>query len=345
MNAATPFQPSAVPRPDATGYDNQQSSESASRNVVKPSPQSPAMTDTMVIKRRDRRSVHAQAHLEKLPKVPESLVGRVLCAHPEIVTAVACLLLAVLFLLPREILTVATAIGVVSFAFGWARLIRLPAPTATAALVGGVGILAVLAARTFGDFSIVTEIVGLGIVAAFGVEMWRHPRHDLLLSVSGNVAGLLVVSTSGAWIVLEKDAMWFFLLVPAALTLLGGCAGMGISANWSVKARAGTTLAFSMLFGAIAGILIMVWYSVMRENLMIFTGEHLSALPAAIASGVVLGLVIGLMFASLTVMFSADMAPATISAVFSQALIPVLAAGIPVYVLARLLVGEGSVLP
>ena len=83
----------------------------------------------------------------------------------------------------------------------------------------------------------------------------------------------------------------------------------------------------------------------MRENLMIFTGEHLSALPAAIASGVVLGLVIGLMFASLTVMFSADMAPATISAVFSQALIPVLAAGIPVYVLARLLVGEGSVLP
>lgn len=345
MNAAIPFQPSAAPRSDASGRENQQDHELASRSAVKPNPQSPAMTDTVVIKRRDRRSVHAQAHLDKLPKVPESLVGRVLCAHPEIVTAVVCLAMAVLFLLPSEILTVATAIGVGGFAFGWARLIRLPATTATAVLVSGVGIVAVLAARIFGDFSIVAEVVGLGIVAAFGVEMWRRPRHELLFSVSGNVAGLLVASTSGAWIILEKSALWFFLLVPAALTLLGGCAGMAISANWGIKARATTTLIISTLFGIIAGALIMVWYSVMREELMIFTGGHLPTLPATMISGVALGIVIGLMFASLTVVFSGDMAPATISAAFSQALIPVLVAGVPVYVLARLLVGEGSVLP
>lgn len=302
---------------------------------------SPSLTDTVVIKRRDRRSVHAQVHLDKLPKVPESLAGRVLCAHPEIVTASVSLCLALVFILPREFLTVATGVGVLIFAFGWGRLIRLPAPKTSMILISLVGLAVVVTARVFGDFSIIAELVGLGVVGAFVAEMWRQPRLELISSVSGNVAGVLIASTSGAWIVLENETLWYFLLVPAAITLLGGCVGMAMSANWTTKSRAITALVMSSLFGFVAGAAIMGLYGSMREQLIIFAGGHLPTLPAAVVSGVILGAVVGLTFSALTVVFSDEMSPVTVDAAFSQALIPVLAAGIPIYILARLLVGDG----
>lgn len=332
-----PQEPTSL-KPSAQGRENQ-----PQEPLVEPQ-STPSMTDTVVIKRRDRRNVHAQAHIDKLPKVPESLAGRVLCAHPEIVTAVICLGMALVFILPRDFLTAAASLGVLGFAYGWAHLVRIPAPKTSAILISVVGLTAVIAGRIFGDFSIVAEIVGLGIVAAFTVEMWRHPRHELLHSVSGNVTGILIVSTSGAWVVLEKETLWYFLLVPGALTLLGGCAGMAVSANWNVKTRAITALVISTLFGFLAGVAIMGWYGTMREQVAIFAGGHLPTLPVAMVSGVALGFVIGLMFACLAIVFSEKMAPATVGAAFSQALIPVLASGIPIYILARLLVGEGPTL-
>ncbi|WP_252893377.1 hypothetical protein [Mobiluncus curtisii] len=48
------------------------------------------------------------------------------------------------------------------------------------------------------------EVVGLGVMGAFIVEMLRRPRTDLLSSVAGNVTGILIVSTAGAWVMLER---------------------------------------------------------------------------------------------------------------------------------------------
>lgn len=304
----------------------------------------PELMDTMVIKRRDRRSVHAEEHLEKLPKVPESLAGRVLCAHPEIVTAVVSLGMALVFILPSEFLTVAVMIGVLSFAYGWGQLTHLPAPRASAILILIVGLATIALARIFGDFSIIAEVVGLGIVGAFVTEMFRSPRPDLLNSVSGNIAGVLIVSTGGAWIMLEGEALWYFLLVPGALTLLGGCVGMAMSANWTIRWRVVATIFFSCLFGFLAGAAIMGLEGTARDQMVIFAGGHLPTLAAAIVSGVLLGAVIGMTFAALGVVFSGNMAPATVGAAVSQAFIPILAAGIPIYILARLLVGEGPTL-
>ena len=136
----------------------------------------PSLTDTVKITRRVRREEHEAEKIEKLPKVPESLLGRVICAHPEIVTAMAALGMSLIFVLPPDFLTVAGFIAVVCFAFGWAHLAHLPAPRASAMLLTVFGTLALLAGRIFGDFSVVAEVVGLGIIGAFIAEMRRNPR-------------------------------------------------------------------------------------------------------------------------------------------------------------------------
>lgn len=314
------------------------------RRQATPSKETPsvaALTDTMVIKRRDRRCVHAQAHLEKLPKVPKSLAGRVLCAHPEIVTAVFSLFMALVFVLPHDFLTLVAAIGVVMFAYGWGQLIRLPAWKTSAVLIAVVGLSAVIAARVFKDFSIIAEVVSLGVPGAFIAEMLRHPRAELIKSVSGNLAGILIVATSGAWIVLEKVDVWYFLLIPGAVTLLGGCVGMAMSANWSTKYRSLAALVLSTVFGCVAGAAAVGLHGAAREEMLIFAGGYLPTLPTAVLSGMILGALIGVSFAVLSILFSDDLSPVTVGAAVSQSLIPVLAAGVPLYILARLLTGEG----
>lgn len=304
----------------------------------------PSLTDTVKITRRVRREEHEAEKIEKLPKVPESLFGRVICAHPEIVTAVAALGMSLIFVLPPDFLTVAGFIAVVCFAFGWAHLAHLPAPRASAILLTVLGTLALLSGRIFGDFSVVAEVVGLGIIGAFIAEMRRNPRDNLLNSVAGNIAGILIVSTAGAWVMLESETLWYFLLVPGALTLIGGCIGMAMSANWQLKWRVFAGILFSVLFGLAAGAAILVMEGTARDQLVLFAGGHLPSLTVALISGLLLGVVFGIAFASLTVLFSGDLAPSTVSAAVSQAFIPVLAASVPLYILARLLVGEGPTL-
>ena len=304
----------------------------------------PSLTDTVKITRRVRREEHQAEKIEKLPKVPESLMGRVICAHPEIITALAALGMSLIFVLPSDFLTVAAAIAVVCFAFGWAHLAHLPAPRASFILLTIFGVLALLTGRIFEDFSIVAEVVGLGVIGVFIAEMLRSPRQDLLNSAAGNAAGILIVSTAGAWVMLESEALWYFLLVPGAVTLIGGCIGMAMSANWQLKWRVFAGILFSVTFGLAAGAAILVMEGTARDQMVLFAGGHLPSLTVALVSGLLLGVVYGIAFSSLTVLFSGDLAPSTVSAAVSQAFIPVLAASVPLYILARLLVGEGPTL-
>ena len=52
-------------------------------------------------------------------------------------------------------------------------------------------------------------------------------------------------------------------------------------------------------------------------------------------------MVLGTTFAVLNIVFSAKMVPMSIAAALSQGLVPVLAAAVPIYVLGRLIVGQG----
>lgn len=311
-----------------------------------PSPDAskPEFTDTIKITRRDRRVEHQAEKIQKLPKVPQSLAGRVICAHPEIITALAALGMSLIFVLPSDALTVATVVSVVCFAFGWAHLAHLPYPRGSFIIITVFGVLSLLMGRIFGDFSIVAEVVGLGVLGAFIVEMFRRPRNDLLKSVAGNVAGILIASTAGAWVMLEGEPLWYFLLVPGAVTLLGGCIGMAMSANWQLKWRVFAAIVMSVVFGLAAGGATILLGDTAREQMVIFAGGHLPSLTVALISGMLLGVVFGTAFAALAVLFSGELAPSTVSSAVSQAFIPILSAAVPLYILARLLVGEGPTL-
>lgn len=299
------------------------------------------MTDTVAIKRKDRRVEHAEDHLRDLPKVPESLFGRVICAHPEIITALCALGMCATFLLPHEMLTLSSAVGVLGFAWGWSDLLRLPNRRGSQILLLIVGMLAVGLGRALGDFSVVTQVVGLGVIAAFLTEMLRRNRGSLIQSVSGNLAGVFVVSTAGAWVVLETQDPWYFLLLPGAVTLLGGCAGMSLSANWPIRWRAVSSIAGATLFGLLAGGATVLLQGPAHEKVLTLLGGHLPSLGVALFCGAGLGVVLGTTFAVLNIVFSAKMVPMSIAAALSQGLVPVLAAAVPIYVLGRLIVGQG----
>lgn len=335
----TPAASGASPTPPnaATGKSGDAASHPAQ-------PESPALTDTVTLKRRDRRDSHAREQVQKLPKVPEHLAGRVLCAHPEIITALAALGMSLIFILPPNFLTVAALIAVLGFAYGWGHLVHLPSVRAAFILISLVGVTAVVSGWFFSDFSIIAEVVGFGVLGAFLTEMFRHPRPDLLHSVSGNMTGVLIVSTAGAWVILEDKSVWYFMLIPGALTLLGGCVGMAMSANWSPRWRAVAAIVMSTIFGLAAGGAVMVFQGPLRQQMVLFTGGHLPTLATALVSGMLLGAVVGMSFAALSILFSEDLAPLTVGAAVSEAFIPVLAASIPIYILARLLVGEGPTL-
>lgn len=311
---------------------------------TEPPSENPALMDTITIKRKERRSEHAASEEQRLPKVPQSLWGRVLCAHPEIVTALAALGMALIFILPKFALTIVVMVAVLAFAFGWAHLTHLPARRISFILLAIVGVLVVGTAHFFEDFSIVAEAVGFGIIGAFLAEMFRNPRPYLLASVSGNIAGILVISTAGAWIMLENGRLWYFLMVPGALTLLGGCVGLAMSANWRLRWRVVVTILTSVCFGVGAGAAIMLMGENVHDALITFAGGHLPTFSVALLSGLMLGIVVGTSFAVLAALFSGDLAPSTVRAAVAQAVIPVLAAAIPIYILARLLVGDGPTL-
>ena len=134
---------------------------------------------------------------------------------------------------------------------------------------------------------------------------------------------------------------WYFLLLPGAVTLLGGCAGMSLSANWPIRWRAVSSIAGATLFGLLAGGATVLLQGPAHEKVLTLLGGHLPSLGVALFCGAGLGVVLGTTFAVLNIVFSAKMVPMSIAAALSQGLVPVLAAAVPIYVLGRLIVGQG----
>lgn len=305
-------------------------------------PQHESVQETIIIstrrmRRAERNTLEAESYL---PKVPRSLFGRVLCAHPEIATAIAAALLALTFLLPRDALTALVAIFALLGAWGWGQLIHAPAPRRTAVVIALTALGTVIMTRVFGDFSVVTEVTGLGMVAAFVMEMTRNPRPRLLDSVASTVAGILTFSAVGAWVVLGREQLWHFLVIPAAIILVGGCLGMGVAANWSPLQRATSATVGAMLFGLGAGAGIMFLQVPNPTQALIFTSGHLPTLWATLLSGAFLGLILGLFQGGTTLLFREDVAPATIPSALSLAMVPLILSAVPVYALARLVGGN-----
>lgn len=110
-------------------------------------------------------------------------------------------------------LLVAAAVGlaVLLLAVGWARLLDLPAPGGTAVVIVITGwssaALAIRAAGMTRPLAPFAALLALGVLLAFGHELVRSGRHDLVESVTGTLSGQALALLGGGWVLLPTTRL------------------------------------------------------------------------------------------------------------------------------------------
>lgn len=262
---------------------------------------------------------------------------KILRGHPEIITALGALLLGGAFWLPRDVLTLLAILAVLALAWGWGELLHLPAPYRSAELIAFAGIAAVVLARIFADLAIVSEVAGIVVILAFVMEMTRFPREQLLDSVSGTVTGILIALSAGAWTVLGGQRVWHFMLIPAAITLLGASLGMALAFRFSPVVKAAFAMVFAVTSGIACGAGVVLLEIPQSSRVVLFYGGVIDPVWGATLAGGSLGLVVGALCGAMALMYRGRMLPRKAATAIALGIVPLLVTAIPVYALARLM--------
>ncbi|WP_154795890.1 hypothetical protein [Occultella kanbiaonis] len=205
------------------------------------------------------------------------------------------------------------AIGAL-FSLGWPALLGLPAPRGAsvvllATVAASIGVLLLT-----DDLAFVAVVFALSVVGAFVHELVRRDgRPRLVESVSGVVAGTAVVTSATGWIAVGTGPTAIGLLLCGAVTL--------------AVAATCTALPFPGWIGA--GITIVV---AAAGGLAV--GSVTDVGPLA---GALIGLSAGVVVAAAHRLFGQFPASGRPFPALAAAMLPVAVAGLPVYVLARLL--------
>lgn len=213
-----------------------------------------------------------------------------------------------------------SAVLTVLLAAGWPVLLRLPSPLGSGVVVAiaGIGAVAVVVATRGEPFlRELPVVVALAVLLAFVNELARQDgRLRLTESVTGTVTGVVVVTATAGWVASARTPGGTGLVVAGAVAL-------AIAAGVSAVPLGGWTGAFvttgaSVLAGGAVGLVM----------------PTLEPLP-----GVVLGLAVGILVASLHELLDRTVARRRRLAALAAIVLPVLLTGIGVYVVGRVLVG------
>jgi len=207
------------------------------------------------------------------------------------------------------------ALGLV-FASGWPRLLSLPTARGGSLVIALVALAAVVVVRagTFGDLAVV---MGLAVVAAFVHQMARRDgRPRLVESVAGVVSGTVVVVSAAGWLAVEEGVVSAELVVTAAAAIAAAAAVTAVNAATRLVAALATVVggAVGLLTGALLG--------------------DVGPVP-----GLLVGLAAGILTAALHILFGRFPASRRVRPALAAALLLVLASGVPVFVVSRLLGG------
>ncbi|WP_159621686.1 hypothetical protein [Ruania rhizosphaerae] len=215
-------------------------------------------------------------------------------------------------------LLVGTIAGIVAvFAIGWPRLLGLPAPRGATVVLLLTAAAAFSALLIWEDLLYVAVATGLGVVGAFLHELTRRDgRPRLVESVSGVVTGAVVVSSAAGWLAVGTGEVATALLLVGAVTITAGsaCTALPIP-GWLGSAA-------TIVIAAAAGLLV---------------GSLLSDLGLLV--GGLVGLSSGVLIAAVHALFGQFPASGRPTAALAAAMLPVAVAGVPVYVLGRVLLG------
>ncbi|MFC4556247.1 hypothetical protein [Georgenia faecalis] len=232
-----------------------------------------------------------------------------------VVTAVLSALLALAGAFAGEALLVLVTPLALVFAAGWPRLTGLPAPRGAGVVIAAIAVAAIATVELTGTMGDVAVVVALSVIAAFVHEMLRRDgRPRLVESISGVVAGGVVVASSTGWLALAGSPLAPALVVTAAAALAVAAACTALPVSDTLSATAATLLAG--VTGLVTGYLID---------------------DVGVVVGLAAGLAAGILTSATHVLFDRFPSSGRLLPALAAAVLPLLVAGTPVYILARLL--------
>ena len=209
------------------------------------------------------------------------------------------------------------ALVALAFAWGWPRLMSLPAPGGSSIVLGlaGLGtVLAVYATPSAPWLRNVPLVLAMGVVLAFVNELLRSDdRPRLVESLTGTVAGVVVVVSTAGWLAIAKTS--------------GGEPFVAMSA------------AALAIASAVAAIPFYGWPSF---GLTVLVGTGAGAIAArllpgpGLAAGVVVGFVCGLLVASVHMLLARVPSLRGVPGGLAASAAPIAISGVLVYAVARL---------
>ena len=230
-------------------------------------------------------------------------------------TALGAAAVAVAGYLSHDVLTVLVLLLALVFAAGWPRLVDLPTTRGAGIVIALAAAAAVVAVR-LGSMPLLALVMGLSVVGAFVHQMLRKDgRPRLVESVSGVVTGNVVVVSAAGWVAVESGLVTEALVVTAAAAIAAAASCTAIPARTEVVCAAAAVGAGGV--GLLTGYLLV----------------GVGPLP-----GLLLGLAAGILTAGLHVLLGQFPASRRRRPAAAAALLPLLGAGVPVYLVSRLLV-------
>jgi len=240
-------------------------------------------------------------------------------ATRSVVTAALAAAVALAGYLDPVALLVLTAALVLAVAVGWPELAGLPFRPGSAVVVALTGVGAVFAVRYSGTgLSGLAVVVAAGLLVAFVNELLRRDgRVRMVESISGTVAGGVLVVCAACWLATDALVGGEALVVAGALSLAVGSAAAAFELpRWM---SAGATVAAAAGVGAVAGYV----------------------LPGGmtVVVGAILGAAVGVLVAALDALFDSLVELKRLLPSLAAATLPVTVSGAVVYIVGRVLVG------
>ena len=246
------------------------------------------------------------------------------------VAGIVPVLLAASSTLPTWVRLIVVCLLVPLTAQGWPALVRSQHDQGGTAVVTLTGLTAAVAVALRRDYGAAGVVMALSVLAAFLTQMARQDgRKDLVEDLSATVAGNLIMVSGAAWCALTPGLADPAVIVPCALALFAG-ALLTVLEVRATTLEALTLTVPALVAGVAGGVLAAVG----------FFGPGHTGLQQELQSAaacVIVGFVAGVLMASANrVLWTHRWVPGGRAAVAS-AIVPILALGAPVYVIARLM--------
>lgn len=237
-----------------------------------------------------------------------------------IMIAVVATILAVASYFSLAALVGVVYVLVMAVAIGWPWLIALPAPRSSSAVLALCGFGAVISVVIMDVEPLLKWLpaaLGGAVVVAFLHQLLRRDgRPRLVEAVSGMVAGMLVLASAAGWVAAVRTGGGVSLVVIGAVALAAA------SAAAAVPVRGWFGALITLAAGSLAG------------------GGVGMAMPLLSGrAGLLIGLMAGILIASLRSLFAHLPAAGQRPAVLASIALPVAASGIAIYVIGRVLIG------